>query len=397
MNRLVIRPNAYKRGFIKAEEPINTSFMQEMERFKKRHGDTSLISDDEHSTCMLDYMIVDDENDPHFLNEDQSIKLIFLCIEIVERINKHDITCLYIKKPITSKLDRQVWQENDSQLLTLIKQLTQHFENYKVDDYTNEHFNCVIEAFDILKPHLMDLSIYWNQPNTFIHSLDGSVITIAGLLNQFCKKLYEQSHSTDFKEAIRARTRRSISHFERGKAYITQLRSENKNLVIVRIDLSLPKEQKSIGIDELKEVFASFLQKLRRKSSLHIKGYIWKLEYGVEKSFHYHCIFFLNAREHTFDIKLAQMIGEIWSSKIGGQNCYFNCHTDQYSKRFKCKVLGKIASNDDEKYDVLINVVLRYFCKTDQFIVHKSIMNKKTFDTGRTLSIRKHLGRPVTV
>ena len=392
-----VRVNRSSHKFSIPEEPINTSLMEYMNRFKKLHGDTSLINDEEHSVSIVDYIVIDDGKNFQIIPEDQAIKLIFLCIAIVKRVIERDISCLYMRKFATSKLDRQIWRPNDYQLLMLIKQLVQQFDNYQIDDYANEHLTCVMEAFNILKPHLADLNLCWNQPNTFIQTIDGLETTIADLLNQFCSKLYELSHSTDFKEAIRARTRRSISHFERGKAYINQLRSENKNLVIVRVDLSLPKGKKQISLDEIKIAFESFLQALRRKSSLDMKGYIWKLEYGAKKSFHYHCLFFLDARKHSFDIKLAQMIGEIWSQKINGQNCYFNCHTDEYTKHLKCKVLGKVASSDDEKYDVLINVMLRYFCKSDQFIVHKSIMNKKTFDTGRTSSVRKHLGRPVTI
>ena len=147
----------------------------------------------------------------------------------------------------------------------------------------------------------------------------------------------------------------------------------------------------------MKSCFDRFTQKMRRSRLLKLNGYIWKLEYGFAKSFHYHLIIFLCGRKHSHDIKLAQMIGEMWDKTIGGKNCYFNCHSTKHLKHYKDIVVGRLERNDHTKYDRLLNVVVRYFCKKDQFIVHKSILNKKTFDTGRTRSTRKKLGRPVKI
>ena len=87
------------------------------------------------------------------------------------------------------------------------------------------------------------------------------------------------------------------------------------------------------------------------------------------------------------------MLGDIWDQIIEGKHCYFNCNHPKYLKRYQQPITGRLEPNDTEKYDLLLNQVIRYFCKKDQFIVHKSIANKKRFETARLPYVKKRLGR----
>ncbi|MBD1219748.1 inovirus-type Gp2 protein [Acinetobacter seifertii] len=266
-------------------------------------------------------------------------------------------------------------------------------EDISEGDYKSEHYNCVIDAVSKFWSYRFDLINLWNAPSAKITIQDESgnfkQVTIAEILNQMNFEVYKNIHGSVFKEAIRIRVRRASNHFKSAEKYLSELRSDHGRLVVIRLDLCLPPELKNIDVPELKHNFDRFTQKMRRSRLLKLNGYIWKLEYGFAKSFHYHLIIFLCGRKHSHDIKLAQMIGEMWDKTIGGKNCYFNCHSTKYLKHYKDIVVGRLERNDHIKFDRLLNVVIRYFCKKDQFIVHKSIVNKKTFDTGRTRSAQK--------
>lgn len=253
-----------------------------------------------------------------------------------------------------------------------------------------------MEAALPLMPHLDEISIGFKHPSTVIALQNSTMTTIAKMMNEFVQKLFELCHGTKFLSACNERRKRSKLNFKTASEYINKLPRYFGRLLVIRIDLHLPQDNKEMQVDELKRRFGTFLQKIRRKRSLNLKGYIWKLEYGFHQSFHYHCIFFLDGRKHAQDIKLAQMLGDIWDQIIEGKHCYFNCNHPKYLKRYQQPITGRLEPNDTEKYDLLLNQVIRYFCKKDQFIVHKSIANKKRFETARLPYVKKRLGRPRT-
>jgi len=328
--------------------------------------------------------------------EDKSIRLVFASIALIEYIQRQQLETVYL-------LDhRRRNHAPDKTAIGLIKEVINHLHFHKVQ-YHCEHYECVLEAADPLMPYLDEISMAFKHPSTLIalqspeaDTGNSAVITIAEMVNAFVQRLFNLCHGAKFSAACYQRKKRAALHFRTASRYLSKLPQYFGRLLVIRIDLHLPQDNKNMPIDELKRRFGTFLQTIRRKRSFSLKGYIWKLEYGFHQSFHYHCIFFLDGRKHAQDIKLAKMLGEIWDRIIEGEYCYFNCNHPKYLKRFQQPITGRLEPYDTGKYDLLLNQVIRYFCKKDQFIVHKSIANKKTFDTGRLPYVSKNLGRPRT-
>lgn len=368
--------------------------------FNPLHQNIEVISDKQHTAHELyDFRVKlnTESREPILQPENDSIRLIFASIALIEHIQSKQLEAVYFSEQMSHR-----YYVPDKIALGLIREVIDRLHFHQAE-YHCEHYECVLKAATTLMPYLNEISMGLKHPATVIvlHNIEAPIhnpikTTVAKLINEFVQNLYDLCHGAEFLTACYERKKRAEMHFKTASRYLNKLPQYCGRLLVIRIDLHLPNDNKQMPIDELKRRFGRFLQKIRRKRSLHLKGYIWKLEYGFHQSFHYHCVFFLDGRLHAQDIKLAQMLGELWDQIIDGQHCYFNCNHPKYSKRFQQPITGRLEPYDTEKYDLLLNQVIRYFCKKDQFIIHQTIAHKKTFDTGRLPYVKKRLGRPRT-
>lgn len=283
------------------------------------------------------------------------------------------------------------WVVNDRTALGLLKQIINDFEYLDSTQYSCIHMNYVRDILLKLRPIFMDLRIHWNTPETLITVTNDEKQSLAQVLNAVFNELNEVRQSRKFKEEIRSHVRLSEGSFKTIQKYVTDLRNANESLHMVCVDLI---DDAKNGLDDANSIFRLFKHALRRTKRLDIKGYIWKLERSFDGNFYYHCIFFLKADKSMNNSELAKNILQIWSEKIDSYSSNFNIPASGQLSHFKDLAAGYVDSSDDCTYEQLLNVI-RYLCKKDQFIVHKSLSGKPTFDTGRSRSIRMHLGRPV--
>jgi hypothetical protein len=122
-------------------------------------------------------------------------------------------------------------------------------------------------------------------------------------------------------------------------------------------------------------------------------GYIWKLEFGRRKGYHYHCLFFLDGKYHRKDKYLCDQIGEVWSEVLGVPDAYFNCNRTKRMQQYKYLGIGFTESSDDVFFDNLLKII-RYITKRDQFIVDSCIPPKaRVFGKGILPRVARHMGR----
>lgn len=353
--------------------------------------------DNYHSDSLSDELIQYDTTDSTHTTKPvcKIRKQVFHCIHAVEYTVRTDASSIYTAKCITPTLPVR-WISNSDDQLYRLQQLIEHKDALKTasEDYDCEHLHCVLNALQDIAHLCPELITRFNTPQDMIWVIrpDGTYkyIHVADAFNQFQAGIHRQCTSREFKEAQRERNRRAQRNFTTGKQYLDTLLKQHSRLLVIRLDLHQPK--RPITVAEFKRFHGVFLQKLRRRKKIKLLGYIWKLEYSIHTQFHYHFIFFLDGREHARDVLLGQMIGEIWNQVIGENHCYFNCNDPKYQKRFSTSAVGRLERNDPIKYNALLKVI-RYFCKKDQFNIHRNCLNTKTFDTGRPFSVKIHMGR----
>ncbi|WP_227542918.1 YagK/YfjJ domain-containing protein [Acinetobacter chinensis] len=134
------------------------------------------------------------------------------------------------------------------------------------------------------------------------------------------------------------------------------------------------------------------IKQLKRQYSKDFVGYVWKLEYTEEKSFHYHMMFFLDGSKHREDVVIAQNIGELWVSEITqGIGLYWNCNA--FKDKYRNPGMGMISHHETFPRDNMLNTAF-YLVKKDYFI--RSIMfdsKNRAFGKGQIPGKSKS-GRP---
>lgn len=333
--------------------------------------------------------------DPHIV---ACIYAILICNEI----KKQRATYLY--RWIQSKPDDLVpnhWELIYPELSELIRSFLLATKKLKTPMRLKcEEFDLVRAIFNQVLPNdqycLFDSIKY---PNDQLSVLDSNGIfinrkdSIAQYSNQIIKGIFEGLKSPIFVQRINDRRKVARRRERNVLRYIKNFRKHYSRLIGVRVDLYLPNDKKHFTPKEIVSHFHTLMQKLRRRKSIHLAGYITKLEYGVDQALHIHTFFFFKGSHHREDISLGRMIGEMWDQQIDGNHSYFNCNTSKNRKKYKYDALGVINRDDQTKYDNIAKVI-HYFAKFEQYVLHSNLERVKTLNTGILPHLRREMGRP---
>lgn len=220
-----------------------------------------------------------------------------------------------------------------------------------------------------------------------------------------------------FKKEIQQRRKAISKNKQSLLRYIESLFEYRSRLLVLRIDFSYQKdvggcfttsegERISLinGVKnkallekwsiEVRQQRNQLLKGLKKKYGNDLVGYVWKLEYGADKAFHYHMIFFLDESNHRQDIKIAESIGDMWKNEITqGKGIYWNCNaTKKHYEKNSRVATGKIKHDDNELRENL-NLMASYLTKPDYFIKVTLPEGARTFGKG-TKPKKIKSGRP---
>lgn len=121
-------------------------------------------------------------------------------------------------------------------------------------------------------------------------------------------------------------------------------------------------------------------------------GYVWKLEYGVKKGYHYHMFFMFDAQKVRQDVIIGMNIGKLKNEKITKlKGVYFNCNAHKY-KYTHCGI-GMINYSEKERI-AGIHKALSYLTKVDRFIKLRSNTIGRIFGKGEIKKLKSSAGRP---
>lgn len=227
----------------------------------------------------------------------------------------------------------------------------------------------------------------------------------AELFNELIELIRFKSRLPKFKHAVARRERRAAQMFESIKSYVDSLFFNHSKLLVIRLDLGYlvevdevtRKTKKNTTLQEAKNDLANLWRNKRHNSLFdEMVGYVWKLEYADMKGYHFHLILFFNGSNVQNDYHIADMIGRYWCEVItNNRGIYFNCNA--VKTKYKHLGIGKISAEspaDSELRLNLINYVVKYLTKKEQFLRIKFSKKERVIGTGEKPSRPKKPGRP---
>lgn len=221
-----------------------------------------------------------------------------------------------------------------------------------------------------------------------------SVSEAQGLMKHFNEcvdKIRQDFKSKSFQSRLNSYQRSSNKNYKEFIEYVDALFGRYSRLLVLRVDLSYSKENakttKAVAKRDRDRLFGN-----ARSNKLFDNrvGYIWKLEHGPDKGFHYHMMFFYDGSKVREDITLAKRIGEYWAEVVTkGRGLYFNCNAIKLD--YHTCGIGMINFDSAELREGLRRAVI-YLTKTDLYMKLQTV--ERSMGKGNRPSSKDPRGRP---
>lgn len=219
----------------------------------------------------------------------------------------------------------------------------------------------------------------------------------ADVINSWLRQFRTEVKSVSHKRKLRSFQRAASKNLAGALAYVDHLFEHHSRLLVMRVDLSYQK------VIVKNNVVSADMTRLHRKRLFkrvqshplfqHCLGYIWKLEYGQYKGFHYHTCFFFDGSKVRGDVTLARRIGEFWRNEITeGKGLYFNCNA--IANSYAQSGIGDIHYTNQAKRGTLQKIIT-YITKVDTAVRLSLPQGARTFGRGEFILRKdKTRGRP---
>lgn len=277
--------------------------------------------------------------------------------------------------------------------------ILQQLDAYAVDDHFPEcRFNPFLKVIleEIIKIDAGHMARSLRVAESF-GKCDVLAVQLNSLVDNVRKELSSKEHKRRFDNYKRgwAKNRRSLYAMVKGifKVY--------SKVLVVRLDLSYKKDL-SMQLDnqncseaDVKKHMAILLRDMKTKLfKKNFITYVWKLEYGPMKGYHYHAFFFFDGSKVMKDIGLAEKIGQHWATvATEGSGGYFNCN--RIKNRYPHPAIGMVDHWDSIKIDNLLTKAMEYILKVDHYVRPISGDRLRSFGKGATPKKSEvPLGRP---
>ncbi|WP_167470083.1 YagK/YfjJ domain-containing protein [Vreelandella andesensis] len=208
-------------------------------------------------------------------------------------------------------------------------------------------------------------------------------------LKQRLATFHQATQSSACRERRRYLARKRDHNRRAANQLMEGLFERNAKLLVIRVDLgyteyAAPYMDASMARQHRQRLCKAFQQ---HPLFTRLLGYIWKLEYGEYKGFHYHLLLFFNGAEVRQDIRYAQRIGEYWNITVTkGDGVYFNCNY-LAEERYHDNAMGLVTYHDAKKRKGLTHIV-NYLTKIDEY----ATLTVRGDNLGHSQSPKPHRG-----
>ena len=268
-----------------------------------------------------------------------------------------------------------------------LKLVSKNFPYYEFNPY-------VAIFFDVAyKLELNNLA--WELRGKLVPNLTSSVAT----LNTAIEELRRLGKMERFKAKLRNFRRIADKNFVEVKRYISGMFSVYSRLMVVRLDLGYSRTLADIDVEKevehrnVSKDRVEFFKALNKVAKDKMVGFVWKLEYGLDKFYHYHLMLFFDGSQVQEDVMWAKRAGEIWVGEVTkGDGVYFNCNSKKHLYR-DCGI-GIVEHHDQKKRENLM-LAASYLTKPDYYL--RMVLPGKSRALGKGLAPKipaKKMGRP---
>jgi len=246
---------------------------------------------------------------------------------------------------------------------TLLKLLKEHIPNdsrfnalYKFEPFLEMAMN------HLVKYDLYSLLLSWKMARPASEARK-----LMAHLNECVDKIRQEVKSKRFLAKLNSYQRSSNKNYKELTDYVDALFERYSRLLVLRVDLSYSKENSKTTQAQAKRDRERLFENARSNKLFgDMVGYIWKLEHGPEKGFHYHMMFFFDGSKVREDVTLARRLGEYWTEVITkGRGLYYNCNAVKFG--YKSCGIGRVDHADANLREGLRNAVV-YLTKTDLYM-----------------------------
>ncbi|TNI14849.1 YagK/YfjJ domain-containing protein [Aeromonas veronii] len=198
------------------------------------------------------------------------------------------------------------------------------------------------------------------------------------VIEEFLEELDMPLHQKRLRNLKRSEARNSTSVHD----YINKLFRLHSKLLVVRVDIHYGDEIKdTMTIEEAIDDRDAYLSAVKRRYR-NLLGYVWKLEYGVARGYHYHMAFIFNGNKVQGDISLGRQLGEGWKSLSREPRTYYNCNADRDKyEEWGTYGIGMVRCDDLEKRHLLLHNALSYLLKFDEALL--AVMHERFRSVGK--------------
>jgi len=211
------------------------------------------------------------------------------------------------------------------------------------------------------------------------------------LFNECVDKIRQDVKTEKFQSRLNSYQRSSNKNYKELTKYVDALFKHHARLLVLRVDLSYSKENSRTTQAQAKQDRKRLFENARSNKLFDdMVGYIWKLEHGPDKGFHYHMMFFYDGSKVREDVTLARRVGEYWSDVVTkGRGLYFNCNANKHA--YKTCGVGMINHTDEQLRKWLCRAVI-YLTKTDLYMKLQTV--GRGMGKGNRPSQKDSRGRP---
>lgn len=237
-----------------------------------------------------------------------------------------------------------------------------------------------------------------------IHTLtNNEVVDRLDALNDYVDEVREIGRSAEFKKIIGDFERASNKNYRELCKFLDAHFDLFSRLLVLRIDLGYQKHQEwpdklesDVTYDQVKAHRNALVRHLKKDlPPKSFVNYALKMEYGLDKAWHYHLLVLLDGSVVREDVTIAKLIGEHWTKTItNGNGLYWNCNGNKDA--YKSCGIGMVSHSDIAAREGLKKAAL-YITKTDYYVSLQVPGNDRIFWKGnmpkpKTTSV----GRPRT-